>query len=318
MERTPVNLQRKHIEKYRNKAVFYPLAEIDKPALITHIAPLVYNIEIDEHAKNFDNFMYGLMISYLEETATFKKLKKQLCSMSDLLLTKTTMPQVKVHLEMIKTISTDEFWAQVSIKEFENIRIALRELVKFTIEKDTRQKVYTNLTDLEIERIEGKTLDTAYDFEDYRLKVNQYIENNKDVLAIHKLRNNITLEQGDYQALEKIFTNELGTKADYEREFGDTPFGLLIRKVAKLEQEAAMKVFSDFINEENLNSQQIAFVHKVIDYIVQNGYVENISELMKPPFDKPVIFIKLFDSIKQKKMVELIHSIKENAIDILA
>ena len=39
---------------------------------------------------------------------------------------------------------------------------------------------------------------------------------------------------------------------------------------------------------------------------------------MKPPFDKPVMFIKLFDSATQKKMVELINSIKENAERVIA
>ena len=48
-----------------------------------------------------------------------------------------------------------------------------------------------------------------------------------------------------------------------------------------------MKPFSAFINEQNLNADQIAFVDKVIDYIVQNGYVESVAELTKPPFDKP-------------------------------
>ena len=70
---------------------------------------------------------------------------------------------------------------------------------------------------------------------------------------IHKLRNNIPLTVLDYAALEKIFTGELGTAEDYKREFNDTPFGLLVRKIAKLEYEAATAAFSEFINDESLN-----------------------------------------------------------------
>lgn len=62
-----------------------------------------------------------------------------------------------------------------------------------------------------------------------------------------------------------------------------------------------MQVFSEFINNKNLNQQQIVFVHKVIDYVVENGFMKNISALMKAPFDKPQIFVKLFDSETQKK-----------------
>jgi len=65
--------------------------------------------------------------------------------------------------------------------------------------------------------------------------------------------------------LEHILTKELGSKADYQREFGETPFGLLIRKIAKLEPQAAMAAFSDFIDDQTLNQSQIVFVRKVID-----------------------------------------------------
>ncbi|WAG61785.1 hypothetical protein LL037_16635 [Clostridium estertheticum] len=73
---------------------------------------------------------------------------------------------------------------------------------------------------------------------------------------------------------------------------GNTSFGLLVRKIAKLEYEADIKVFSKFINDQSLDQNQIVFVKKVIDYIVQNGYVENVMDLAKPPFDKPYKFVK--------------------------
>lgn len=116
-----------------------------------------------------------------------------------------------------------------------------------------------------------------------------------------------------YKTLEKIFTGELGTKEDYEKNFKDMPFGLLVRRVAKMEREAALKAFSSFINEQSLNANQIVFLNKVIDYIEQNGYVENAAELMKPPFDKPQSFIKLFDADKKRKLFSIINEVKNNA-----
>src|SRR5690606_42027444 len=130
--------------------------------------------------------------------------------------------------------------------------------------------------------------------------------------------NNIPLTETHYKMLERIFTGELGTRADYERSFKDTPFGLLVRKIAKLERKAAYEAFSAFINDQNLNADQIAFVEKVSDYVVQNGYLESAAELAKPPFDKPHSFIKLFDPDKQKKFVEIINELKENAIKIIS
>lgn len=113
-----------------------------------------------------------------------------------------------------------------------------------------------------------------------------------------------------------MLTSELGSREDYEREFGDTPFGLLVRRIAKLDHEAAMQVFSDFINDQSLNQKQIAFVNKIINHIEVNGYMENVAELTKPPFDKPVSFIRLFDAKTRTALMERIDQIRENAVKI--
>ena len=166
---------------------------------------------------------------------------------------------------------------------------------------------------------EGKTLDSGYDFGEYRERVNRYImEHRSDTLAIHKLTQNIPLSRGDYTELEHIFTCELGSKEDYAREFRDTPFGLLLRKVAKLDHDAAMQAFSKFINDESLNAKQIAFVEKVIHYIEQNGYVESKAVLMKPPFDQPILFTRLFDGKTGSELMDTINSVKENATHVTA
>lgn len=121
------------------------------------------------------------------------------------------------------------------------------------------------------------------------------------------------LNAGDYAELERIFTQELGSKEDYLREYGETPFGLLVRKIAKLDHEAAMNAFSEFINDESLNQRQITFINKIITHIENNGYMD-VDELRKPPFDKPLPFVKLFDMGLQAKLVKQINSVKENAV----
>jgi len=312
-----VKLQLQYVEKYKHKEAFDIISDIDKENLIKYLAPLVYMDDTDEYAKWFDNFMYGLMLSQIEGKGQFNRWRKQLISISTELLKKATIPQVSKKIELIKTINTDEFWENSDILTFEVVREELRELLKFIMEGKAREVVYTNLQDEVIFAQEGEDILPGYTFEDYRLKVNRYIEDHKDHMAIYKLRNNIPLTESDYKDLERILTGELGTAEDYRREFKDTPFGLLVRKIAKLDYNAAMEAFSEFINDQSLNHEQIVFVKKVIDYIAQNGYIENISELMKPPFDKPQSFIKLFDSSRQRKIVETITKIKENAIKVV-
>lgn len=145
------------------------------------------------------------------------------------------------------------------------------------------------------------------------MKVNRYIEEHKNSLAIYNLTHNISLTRKDYEELERVFTQELGSKEDYVKTFGDTPFGLLIRKIAKLDHEAVLAAFSEFINDQSLNSRQIAFVQKVITHIEQNGYIEDISVLTKAPFDKPAKLLD-FDEIRQRKLLAVIQSVRDNAL----
>lgn len=317
IELISVKLQLQYIEKYKNVEAFECISDIDKRNLIQYLAPIVYMDDTDEFAKRFDNTMYGIMISQIEATPQFKRSQKQLVDVCISLSKRATIPQIKAKLELINTICTDEFWQSSDILNFEKVRLELRSLIKFIVDEGKSNPIYTNLVDEVIGIKEGEALYNAYDFEDYKLKVNRYIEKNRDHLAIYKLRNNMPLTATDYKSLEYIFIGELGTAEDYKREFQETPFGLLVRKIAKLEYKAASAAFSEFINDQSLSQSQIVFVKKVMDYIVQNGYIENISELTKPPFDKPQSFLKLFDGLKQKQIVDLITQIKENAVKIV-
>ena len=77
-----------------------------------------------------------------------------------------------------------------------------------------------------------------------------------------------------------------------------------------------MQAFSKFINDQSLNQQQIAFVHKIINHMELNGYMENVAELTKPPFDKPVSFLKLFDAKTRAALMDTINQVRKNAEQI--
>ena len=314
-----VKLRMQYVEKYKKQEAFLSISEGDKGELLTQIAPLVQSEETDEFAKRFDNFMYGLILAHIEQMPAFKYAKKQLCDTASLLERKANIPQIKEKLPLLQEIHTDVFWDANDILLFEKVRKELRGLIRFLDEDDGGQKrIITKLTDPIIDSQEGVQLDIAYDFEDYRAKVNRYVNEHGNTLAIYKLTHNIPLSAGDYQELERVLTSELGSKEDYKREFGDTPFGLLVRKIAKLDHEAVMQAFSAFINDQSLNQKQISFVKKIINHIELNGYMENVSELTKPPFDKPVSFIKLFDAKTRTALIATINQIRENAVQIVA
>ena len=315
-----VRLKTEYVEKFKKPEKWVSLSDMDILELQKHIAPLITTNDTDEYAKRFDNFMYGMMLANIDKLPTMNYLKNQLCLTAELLERKATIPQVKQKLTLIKDIQTDIFWENISILTMEKVRQELRNLMQFLIDGGggKKPKIFTRLDDPVLESKEGDALGAAYDFEDYRKKVNRYVEEHKNDAVIYKLNHNLPLTKEDYAELERILTQELGDSDDYKREYGDTPFGLLIRKIAKLDHESAMSAFSAFINDSSLNQRQIEFILKIINHIENNGYIEDIKILMKPPFDKPYSFIKMFDAKTRNAILQTIESIKNNALQVVA
>ena len=313
-----VRLKMEYVEKYRKAEIWTTLSDISILELERYIAPLIPSTEPDEFAKRFDNFMYGLMLANIDKLPTQTYLKKQLCLTAEGLEKKASIPQIQQKMTLIKDIQTEPFWKNISILALETVRKELRDLIQFLNGGENRPPIFTSLNDPVTKKDEGKALDAAYDFEDYRKKVNRYVEEHKNDEVIYKLNHNLPLMQEDYQELERILTQELGDSEDYKREYGDTPFGLLVRQIAKLDHESAMEAFSSFINDRSLNHQQIEFILKIINHIENNGYIEDIKILMKPPFDKPFSFIKMFDEKTRNALIETIKNIRENAVQVVA
>lgn len=313
-----VRLKMEYVEKYKKAESWTLLSDMNVLELEKNIASLIRNNDTDEFAKRFDNFMYGIMLANIDKLPTINYLKSQLCLTAEALEKKTSIPQIQQKLTLIKDVQTDVFWQNISILTLENVRKEMRDLIQFLNDGNGhRPKIFTKLDDPVISTDEGKILDSAYDFEDYRKKVNRYVEEHKDDAVIYKLNHNLPLSNDDYKELERILTHELGDSKDYKREYGDTPFGLLVRKIAKLEHESAMKAFSAFINDSSLNQRQIEFILKIINHIENNGYIEDIKILMKPPFDKPFSFIKMFDLKTRTALIQAIENIKNNAVQVV-
>lgn len=170
-----VKLQMRYVEKYRNKDTFHLLTETSKGELLKYIAPLVQMDDSDEFAKRFDNFMYGLMLAHLEQMPSFQYAKKQLQETASLLERRASIPQIRDKLSIIREVQTEEFWDANNVLLFEKARKELRELIKFLDDGDEKKPIVTKLTDPIVEQQEGVILDAAYDFENYRAKVNRYV-----------------------------------------------------------------------------------------------------------------------------------------------
>ena len=314
-ERIEVRLERRYVEQYKARKEYECLDDIRKEEIIGHLANLVVSSEKDEAAINFDVTMYGLMLSAMAGAKSFAKLKRHVVSDANILLKEcATIPDVRAKIPELKEVTNDNYWDAQDILKFEETRKSLRNIMKF-IPTKKRKIHYTNFEDEFVFREEGRKIDIGdSDFDDYRSRVNEYIEAHKNQPAINKLLHNKPISNDDYRVLERIFTEELGTVEEYQANYQDTPFGLLIRKIAKMDRDSAYAAFSTFIAEERPNAEQIQFIEQVVDYVVENGYVNNVLDLMKAPFDRPYKFSIIFTREEQVKFVQVIDSIKSNAL----
>lgn len=304
----------KYVDKYSQSEAWNSLGLLDVASIKEHLAPLVMPRNEDELAKRFDYLMFNIEFAELTNIKA-NKAKDNVVKTAALLSQIGAIPQILAQKDIIARVQTDDFWQQADIFDYELVREALRDLIKF-IEIEHSKIYYTNFTDEILKVIEAAGEYSANSLQSYRKKVSTYLMEHKDHVSIHKLRFNKPLTKQDFLELERLLLKDIGTKEDYAREFGDTPLTILVRQIVGLDQEAANEAFSEFLSDENLNSRQINFVKRIVDYVVKNGHMQDKSVLQEEPFESLGSITELFPTEKAFQIVGVIDKINRNATDI--
>ena len=114
---------------------------------------------------------------------------------------------------------------------------------------------------------------------------------------IAKLKTNKPLTENDIDSLEEILWKEIGTKQDYENEIGQKPLGEFVREIVGLDMNAAKEAFSAYLSDTNMDSRQIYFVNQIIEYIVHNGMLKDLSVLQESPFTAQGSIVDIFTDL---------------------
>lgn len=114
---------------------------------------------------------------------------------------------------------------------------------------------------------------------------------------IAKLKTNKPLTENDIDSLEEILWKEIGTKQDYENEIGQKPLGEFVREIVGLDMNAAKEAFSACLSDTNMDSRQIYFVNQIIEYIVHNGMLKDLSVLQESPFTDQGSIVDIFTDL---------------------
>lgn len=173
-------------------------------------------------------------------------------------------------------------------------------------------KYITNFTD-ELLSTEWKESELENDeLKNYKAKAEYYIRQHQDHLAIAKLKTNQPLTATDIASLEEILWREVGTKQDYEQEFGEKPLGEFVREIVGLDMNAAKEAFSEYLTSASLDSRQIYFVNQIVEYIVHNGMLKDFSVLQESPFTDQGSVVEIFTDLNVwmgiKKVIDTINA----------
>ena len=270
----------KYVEMYSDIRNYQTITFEDTFIIINELAPLILPDHDDPAALGFDYLCYQMEYCYLASTngkrfvSLIKRKTKALSKMSNI-------PQIKNNSHLIEKINNEHYVDTADIKTLEDIRLKLRELIKYI--QNTRVARETNFEDDFIQVIE-RPAELPDELPNYRKTAEYYLKNHFDVPAIKKIRSNLPLDSNDIKELEHILFDEIGSKKEYEKDYATVPLGEFVRRIVGLDANAAKEAFADFINENNLNSDQIYFVNQVVEYFIQNGMMTDLRVLQDTPF----------------------------------
>ena len=284
----------RYVEKYSDPENYNTLTYEDTLIIREELAPLITPDEDDPKAMRFDALMYGIELAYLIGK-TYSRARTDLYKKVSGIASVANIPEIMVQSALIDKILHTDYLDNAGINEFEHIREKLRDLIKYIPVKAIRYE--TNFDD-ELISIEWNESELENDdLKNYKAKAEFYVRQHQDNSAITKLRSNIPLNADDVKALEEILWSEVGTKQDYEAEYGQKPLGEFVREIVGLDMNAAKTAFAEYLDETNLDSRQIYFVNQIVEYIVHNGMMKDFSVLTESPFTDKGSVVDIFTDL---------------------
>lgn len=284
----------RYVEQYANPDNYNSLTYEDTLLMAEELAPLITPDEDEASAVRFDALMYGIELAYLAGKK-YSRARTDLYKKVSGIASVANIPEIMVQSELINKILHTDYLDTAGINEFEHIRENLRDLMKYI--PRTGVKYITNFDD-EILSVEWNESDLeSDDLKNYKAKAEFYIRQHQDEAAIAKLKSNVPLSAEDVKSLERILWSEVGSKKDYEAEYGEKPLGEFVREIVGLDMTAAKAAFAEYLNDVNLDADQIYFVNQIIEYIVRNGVMKDMSVLQEPPFTDRGSIVEVFTDI---------------------
>ncbi len=315
-ERFMVKMSLRYVNRFCHESSWNNLAQVDVLELKEHVSKLMLP-EKDDHelARRFDILILNLQLAMLVAKDGSNFVTK-IASIAQQ-LSKVNVPDVKANMALLQELQTEPFWKHVNVKRLNEVRVAIRELMKY-LESRPQEAIYTNWQDdIDLTMVEEVSLiEYSTKLQSYKDRVESYIRKNKHHVTIQKLRGNTPITADELQELEKMLFegDAVGTRKEYEQEYGEQPLGKFIRSIVGLDIKAANEAFSGFIQDGTLRADQMTFIKNIISFLEKNGTIDK-ALLFEAPFtdmhDQGLM--GLFDDADARKVISIVDSINENA-----
>ncbi len=303
----------KYVDLYSSEENYTGITYEDTLIVREEVAPLILPDGDEASAVRFDALLYGIELAYLigkKYSRARKELLKKVSAVTEV----ANIPEIQAQADFIQKILSTDYLEQADVNDFEEVRLRIRSLMKY-LPHTARPYVTTPFPD-EILSSEWNEAELENDdLKNYKEKAEYYIRQHQDHIVIAKLRKNQPLTEYDIHALEEILWSELGSKDEYVTEYGSKPLGEFVRELVGLDMNAAKEAFSDYLTNQNLDSRQIYFVNQIIEYIVHNGIMKDLSVLQEPPFTDQGSISEIFTDLSVWQEIRgIIEHINQNAI----
>lgn len=303
----------KYVDQYASIESFRVLTYEKTLLLKEEIASLILPYDDEASAVRFDALIYGLELAYLVGN-TYNKAIRDLKNKVRAVAEISTIPEILAQKDLIKKILHTDYVKNAGIQDFEHIRTNLRGLMKYIL-LDEITRYDTNFSD---KIVETRWVVSEHDegsLKNYKAKAEYYLRQHQDEEVIAKLRSNIPLTPSDIKELEKILWKEVGSKKDYENEIGNKPLGVFVREIVGLDMKSAKEAFSHYLNNTNMDARQIYFVNSLVEYIVKNGLMPDLSVLQTSPFTDKGSVVEIFKDVSLWNGIRrIIDTINSNAM----
>jgi type I restriction enzyme R subunit len=262
--------------------------------------------------------MLRIQLSHLTAGSDYLTLRSDVQAIASALLDETTLsiPAVREQRQLLDDVASDDWWQDVTLPMLETVRRRLRGIVKL-VPKVRRGVVYLDIDDTEgeIRSTEIKGMPAGAGLTRFVSKVRSYLRTHEHDEIIRKLSSNQAVTKDELSSLAALFVESgFGTEGDVEAataEYGG--LGLLLRKLGKLDYDAAATVFS-FLSALQLNQRQRDYVDTLVGTLSENGLL-GIGDLYEPPFTlrAPQGPEELFTSDVIDRIAEALETVRTNA-----